>query len=159
MSKSGNFKLDYTKLKKGFYVSRYDCGVITYDMRVRTPYKDELLMNDELNSLSSMLDTYMREDKNFGDKVVYVGPTGCQTGFNVIMSASVSPAQALICVKNALKKIIEHKGPMANSDKEECGNYYTLSVVAAKDIATEYYETIKDQIAVKGYTEEWKQCQ
>ena len=142
MEKIASFTVDHTKLKEGVYVSRLDGDSVTYDLRMRKPNTGDLLSNAVMHSFEHMFATLVR-NSSMGERVIYFGPMGCQTGFYLLLRSDDSEA-ALTLIKKVLVEIITYEGKMPGASREECGNYINLSVQAAKDEAERYYEKIKD---------------
>ncbi len=136
MEKITSFTVDHTKLEPGIYVSRKDGDIVTYDLRMRKPNTDSLLSNSQMHSFEHMLATYMR-NSDLSDKVIYVGPMGCQTGFYVLVRMDDNE-RFLALIKDCLEKIINHDGEMFGASAVECGNYKNLSVSEAKAEAEKY---------------------
>jgi S-ribosylhomocysteine lyase len=68
---------------------------------------------------------------------------GCRTGFYLLMRGSTADNEKnLAALKNALKKIIDHKGAMPGARRRECGNFRALSVAAAKAEAVRYLNAL-----------------
>ncbi len=133
MEKIASFTVNHLNHPAGIYLSRIDGDIFTYDVRICKPYSDELLSNAEIHSLEHMLATVLRNGR-LKDKTVYVGPMGCQTGFYVLLSG-VELSEASAYIKEGFEEILHYAGEMPGGTKEECGNYYNLSVQAAKKAA------------------------
>jgi S-ribosylhomocysteine lyase len=88
-----------------------------------------------------MFATYVR-NSSLGDRVIYFGPMGCQTGFYLLMR-DTSNEETLDTVISVLKNIIAHNGEMFGCSEIECGNYRNLSVEAAKNEARRYLEALE----------------
>lgn len=140
MKKIASFTVDHTKLDEGIYISRVDGDITTYDLRMRKPNTDDLLSNSAMHSLEHMFATMVRNSE-MADKVIYFGPMGCQTGFYLLMRTSEHGAVVEL-IKNVLERIVEYDGEMPGNSEIECGNYRNLSVQAAKDEASLYYNKI-----------------
>ena len=140
MKKIASFTVDHTKLDEGIYISRIDGDITTYDLRMRKPNTDDLLSNSAMHSLEHMFATIVRNSE-MADKVIYFGPMGCQTGFYLLMRTSEHGAVVEL-IKNVLERIVEYDGEMPGNSEIECGNYRNLSVQAAKDEASLYYDKI-----------------
>ena len=140
MKKIASFTVDHTKLDEGIYISRVDGDITTYDLRMRKPNTDDLLSNSAMHSLEHMFATIVRNSE-MADKVIYFGPMGCQTGFYLLMRTSEHGAVVEL-IKNVLERIVEYDGEMPGNSEIECGNYRNLSVQAAKDEASLYYNKI-----------------
>ena len=132
MPKIASFCVDHLTLEPGIYLSRIDGDVYTYDVRICKPYEDELLSNAEIHSLEHVLATIMRD--NYGQKVVYVGPMGCQTGFYVLL-AGVKEEEAAAMILTGMRLAAAFDGEMPGSDKRECGHCYNLSTDCARRAA------------------------
>ncbi len=133
MEKIASFTVNHLNHPSGIYLSRIDGDIFTYDVRICKPYSDELLSNAEMHSLEHMLATVLRNGR-LKDKTVYVGPMGCQTGFYVLLSG-VELSEATSYIKEGFEEILRYEGEMPGGTKEECGNYYNLSVQEAKKAA------------------------
>ena len=97
--------------------------------------------NATMHSFEHMFATYVR-NSDIGDRVMYFGPMGCQTGFYLLMR-DTSDSETLALVLSVLKNIIAHDGEMFGCSEIECGNYRNLSVEAAKEEAKRYLEVLE----------------
>lgn len=135
-----SFEVDHDLIVPGIYISRIDGDITTYDLRTRKPncgdYMDDLTMH----SVEHMLATYLRSGE-LGDKIIYFGPMGCQTGFYLLVR-SAEDHEVLDALKSALRRTIEHEGEIFGKSRKECGNYKNLSLNAAKRECEKYLEVI-----------------
>ena len=111
-----SFSVDHDKIVEGIYISRIDGDVTTYDMRMRKPNMGDYIDNITMHSLEHMFATYVR-NSSLGDKTIYFGPMGCQTGFYLLMR-DVTNEETLALVKDVLKKIIDHSGELLSVGRE-----------------------------------------
>ena len=125
-----SFSVDHDFIVPGFYVSRRDGDVNTYDLRTRRPNCGDYMDNLTMHSVEHMLATFLRNSE-YSDRVIYFGPMGCQTGFYLLVR-DADNAEVLEIVTDVLKKIINHGGEMFGAVKKECGNYKNLDLSAAK---------------------------
>lgn len=121
-----SFKADHDKIEPGIYISRTDGDLITYDLRTRKPNCGEYMDNITMHTVEHMFATYVRSSE-IGDKVIYFGPMGCQTGFYLIVK-DTSPEKVLEVVKKVLNQIINHKSEVFGASRKECGNYKNLAL-------------------------------
>ena len=84
MEKIKSFTINHDILVPGFYISREDGDVITYDLRTRKPNAGDYMDNPTMHSLEHMIATLIR-NSDMGNDVVYFGPMGCQTGFYLLV--------------------------------------------------------------------------
>ncbi|MCL2487657.1 MAG: S-ribosylhomocysteine lyase [Oscillospiraceae bacterium] len=136
MEKIESFKIDHTKLQPGFYLSRTDGDIFTYDMRVKKPNTAPLLSNSELHSFEHMFATIIRNSEIKND-VIYFGPMGCQTGFYLLVRGAAHD-RVIAAVGKALSDILAYQGEVFGRSAVECGNYMNLSLESAKRVAREY---------------------
>ena len=143
MEKIESFKINHDTLQKGMYISRIDGDIVTYDIRMKRPNMNDILSNGTMHTFEHLFATYARNTE-FQDKIVYVGPMGCRTGFYFLVRDSISHAQALNILIESLKFIKDFEGKIPGTNKEECGNYLEHDLEGAKDIAVEMLEVLKD---------------
>ena len=136
IKKITSFTVDHRSIVPGIYVSRIDGDITTYDLRTRRPNCGDYMDNSTMHSFEHMFATYVRNSAA-GDKVIYFGPMGCQTGFYLLMR-DTADEETLALVLSVLKSIIAHEGDMFGCSEIECGNYRNLSVEAAKKEAKGY---------------------
>ena len=80
-----SFQVDHTKLVPGIYVSRIDTigneFATTFDIRMKTPNVEPAIHPNAMHSIEHVVATFLRNDPEWKDKVIYWGPMGCLTGF------------------------------------------------------------------------------
>ena len=136
VKKIASFTVDHDKLTEGIYVSRIDGDVTTYDLRTRVPNAGDYMDNLTMHSIEHMFATYVRSSA-IGERVIYFGPMGCQTGFYLLVR-DADNEQVLRVVKDVLRSIISHSGEMFGAVRRECGNYRNLDLPTAKAEAERY---------------------
>lgn len=144
MRKIASFSVNHDKITEGIYVSRIDGDIITYDMRMRKPNMGDYIDNITMHSLEHMFATYIRNSA-LGEKTIYFGPMGCQTGFYLLMR-DVTNEETLAAVKDVLEKIINHEGEIFGNTREECGNYRNLNLEAAQLEAKRYLDVLNSKV-------------
>ena len=138
-----SFSIDHNVLVPGFYISRVDGNIVTYDLRTRRPNAGDYMTNSAMHSVEHLFATYIRNSE-MGPDVVYFGPMGCQTGFYLLVK--YRPAEEVFAMtKTVLRQILAHDGPMFGASAAECGNYRNLSVEDAK-VEAERYLAVLEQL-------------
>lgn len=127
----------------GFYISRVDGDITTYDMRTRRPNMGNYMSDLTMHSVEHMFATYIRNSE-IADDVVYFGPMGCQTGFYLLIR-NADDKQVFEITKKVLQEILDHEGPVFGASAVECGNYRNLELAAAKEECRTYLEVLKEQ--------------
>ncbi|MCI7322404.1 MAG: S-ribosylhomocysteine lyase [Lachnospiraceae bacterium] len=144
MDRIKSFTINHDVLVPGFYISRVDGDVITYDLRTRKPNAGDYMDNAAMHSLEHMFATYIRNSK-MKDDVVYFGPMGCQTGFYLLVRDSQSPLDVFEMTKQVLQQTMDHEGSVFGASAKECGHFENLSLEAAQGEAAKYLEALEQQ--------------
>ena len=121
MERIKSFTINHNILKPGFYISRKDGEIVTYDLRTRKPNAGDYMSNSAMHSVEHMFATCVRNSE-IADDVVYFGPMGCQTGFYLVVR-DVGPGKVFEITKEVLKQILEYDGPVFGASAIECGHY------------------------------------
>ena len=140
LNRIASFDADHDKIVAGFYLSRIDGDVSTYDLRTRVPNMGDYMDNLTMHSVEHLFATYVR-NSSYGDRVVYFGPMGCQTGFYLLLRGTDHALARRLTVE-VLEKILAHSGEMFGNTAKECGNYRNLSVSAAQLEAKRYLDAL-----------------
>ena len=143
MKKIASFTVNHDTLEKGMYVSRIDGDVVTYDIRMKLPNGGDYLCMSAAHTVEHLFATYARNSEH-GDKVIYVGPMGCRTGFYFLVRDTLSQEQAIALVRDSMQFIRDFEGEIPGNKKEECGNYLDHDLTGAKAIGGEMYEVLKN---------------
>lgn len=136
-----SFTVNHEILDPGFYISRIDGNIITYDLRTRKPNCGEYMDHSTMHSVEHMFATLVRNSEIKND-VVYFGPMGCQTGFYLLVKDH-APVEVFEVVKAVIKEVLAYDGEIFGNSAVECGNYRTLSLEAAKKELEDYLEVLK----------------
>ena len=142
MERIKSFQINHNILEPGFYISREDDNVITYDLRTRKPNNGDYMSNATMHSLEHMFATYARNSA-VSDKVIYFGPMGCQTGFYFLVK-DLAPVEVCELTIEILEDIVAYEGPVFGASAIECGNYANLDLGLAKEEAARYLEVLNN---------------
>ena len=130
MEKIKSFQVDHRKFGVGMYISRIDGDIVTYDVRMVKPNGGTYLSSPSMHTIEHLFATFARNSE-LGEKVSYVGPMGCRTGFYLLMRSD-NHSENIKLVKDAMKFIEEFSGEIPGCSEEECGNYLEHDLDAAK---------------------------
>ncbi len=140
-----SFTIDHTVLNPGFYISRVDGDITTYDLRTRKPNAGDYMSDSTMHTLEHMFATFIRNSEIASD-VIYFGPMGCQTGFYLLVR-NQSPEKVLEETKQVLQQTLDYDGPVFGGSEVECGNYRTLNLENAKSECRRYLEVLNARTA------------
>lgn len=121
-----SFAVDHTGIIPGIFLSRTDTlgeeTVTTYDVRVTRPNAEPAVDVAAMHSLEHLIATFLRNDPDWKDQVIYWGPMGCLTGFYLILKGSREPREIFDLVLRAFRAV-EDAADVPGASPENCGNY------------------------------------
>ena len=138
-----SFEIDHTILDPGFYISRVDGDITTFDLRTRKPNTDSLISPSCMHTLEHMFATFVR-NSSIAEDVVYFGPMGCQTGFYLSTMQNVEAED----VRMALAKVYKEVFPLKSADdvvglnEIQCGNPGLYAIDSTNAAMAEYMRTL-----------------
>ena len=142
MEKITSFTIDHIKLQPGLYVSRKDKvgaeTVTTFDLRLTSPNQEPVMNTAEMHTIEHLAATYLRNEKNWQDKVLYFGPMGCRTGFYLLLSGDYESADIVGLVKDCFRFIAAFEGEVPGASARDCGNYLDMNLPMAKFWGAKY---------------------
>ena len=148
MEKITSFTIDHIRLQPGLYVSRKDAvgseTVTTFDLRLTSPNEEPVMNTAEVHTIEHLGATFLRNHPEYKDKTIYFGPMGCRTGFYLLLRDAVSRAEALGLVRDSMRFIADFSGEIPGSRRWECGNYREHDLAAAKAVAEDMLDVLKD---------------
>ena len=99
MEKIASFTINHLKLLPGVYVSRKDAvgseTLTTFDLRMTAPNREPVMNTAEMHAIEHLAATYLRNNKEWQDKIIYFGPMGCRTGFYLILAGDLTSKDIL----------------------------------------------------------------
>lgn len=154
MEKIASFTINHLKLLRGIYVSRVDTlpngdVVTTFDIRMKQPNREPAVSQSALHTIEHLAATYLRNQPEWMDKVIYWGPMGCCTGNYLLMSGKLTSKDILPLMQDTFRFIAEYEGSIPGATARDCGNYTLNNLPMAKWEARKYLievlENIKDE--------------
>ena len=136
-----SFSVDHTRIVPGIFTSRVDHlgseTVTTYDVRLKRPNREPVIDVGAMHSLEHLIATYLRNDPEWQDEVVYWGPMGCLTGFYLILKGSRTPQELCLLLLNAFRAVDDAQ-EVPGATPENCGHYLMHNLGMAKWYAREF---------------------
>ena len=133
--------MDHTRIVPGIFTSRVDrlgeYYVTTYDVRLRRPNVEPVIDVAAMHSLEHIIATYLRNEPNWKDDVIYWGPMGCLTGFYLILKGNRTPQDLYELILNAFESVA-HTTEVPGIAPENCGYYRMHNLDMAKWYAAEF---------------------
>lgn len=153
MKKIPSFTIDHDKLLRGIYVSRKDSvggdTVTTFDIRMKEPNREPALHQGALHTIEHLAATFLRNDKEWQDRIVYWGPMGCLTGNYLLLKGDLESRDIVDLMTRAFRFIADYDGEIPGAAPKDCGNYLLqdlpMARYEAKKYLTEVLEVIKEE--------------
>ena len=93
LQKIASFTVNHEDLEPGVYVSRVDRigneAVTTFDLRLTQPNDEPVMGTGEVHTIEHLGATFLRNDPEWADRVIYFGPMGCRTGFYLLLAGEL----------------------------------------------------------------------
>lgn len=148
MKKIASFTIDHIKLQPGVYVSRKDRigteTVTTFDLRITSPNEEPVMNTAEVHAMEHLGATYLRNDPEWQDRVVYFGPMGCRTGFYLLVAGDLSSKDVLPLVRSCFQYMVDFEGEIPGATAKDCGNYLDMNLSMAKYWAKRYSAVLEN---------------
>ena len=150
MEKIPSFTIDHLRLLRGIYVSRKDYlgdeVVTTFDIRMKEPNREPILGQGESHTIEHLAATYLRNHKEWGDKIVFWGPMGCCTGNYFLMKGDWESRDIVELMRETFRFIRDFEGEVPGVAAKDCGNYLLHNLPMARYEAAKYLTEVLDVI-------------
>ena len=130
----------------GIYVNKTDVvgneAVTTFDIRLKRPNFEDAMSSEVSHTIERCGLSFLHNHPFWADKVIYFGPSGCLTGFNLVLKGNyVNTMKPVIdLVFSMMKFIVDYKGNAESLgfDAESCGNYTLNDLEGAKTVCANF---------------------
>lgn len=147
MKKIPSFTIDHNRLLRGVYVSRRDVTpsgdvITTFDVRMTEPNRQSALSPEALHALEHLAATYLRNNPEWKERIVYWGPMGCCTGNYLIIQGELESSDIVNLLRDTMKFVAEFDGEIPGATPRDCGNYSFMDLEAARKAARTYLDEV-----------------
>lgn len=136
-----SFNLDHTKVKApyvrlvGVTEGNHGDKIYKYDLRIKQPNQEHM----DMPALHSLEHLMAENSRNHHDRIIDIGPMGCQTGFYLAVLNDDSYENVLNVIENTLKDVLEAtEVPACN--EVQCGFAASHSLEGAQKLAEDLLE-------------------
>ena len=127
MEKIPSFTIDHNRLLRGIYVSRKDQvggeTVTTFDIRMKEPNREPVLHPGALHTIEHLAATYLRNDEQWKDRIIYWGPMGCLTGNYLLMRGDLRSEDIVDLMRRTFMFVADFDGDIPGAAPKDCGNW------------------------------------
>lgn len=150
MKKIPSFTINHEKLLRGIYVSRKDeVGgeiITTFDVRMKEPNREPALHVEVIHTIEHLAATFLRNDPEWKDRVIYWGPMGCMTGNYLILKGDLKSADVVDLMRRTYRFIATFEGDIPGATVRDCGNYLLNNLPMARWEARKFLDEVLDNI-------------
>lgn len=151
MQKIASFTIDHIKLLPGIYVSRKDNingqVITTFDIRMTAPNREPVMNTAEIHTIEHLGATFLRNNEEYKEKVVYFGPMGCRTGFYLLLAGDYESKDIVSLINEMYKFVSEFEGEVPGAAAKDCGNYLDMNLPMARYVAGKFVREVLDNIS------------
>lgn len=148
MEKITSFTIDHNLLQPGLYVSRKDKvgaeTVTTFDLRLTSPNEEPVMNTAEVHTIEHLAATYLRNEADWKEKVLYFGPMGCRTGFYLLLAGDYTSRDVLALVTDCFRFVRDYQGEVPGANAKDCGNYLDMNLNMANYWGGRYVELLEN---------------
>lgn len=112
--------------------------ITTFDIRLTAPNREPAVSPEALHTIEHLAATYLRNDKLWGDKIVYWGPMGCCTGSYLLMQGELEPRDIAGLLTDMFEFIAGFEGEIPGATARDCGNYTFNDPEGARALAARF---------------------
>ncbi len=146
MDKIKSFTIDHIKLRPGIYVSRQDHvgseTITTFDIRMTSPNDEPVMNTAEVHTIEHLGATFLRNDSEWKERVIYFGPMGCRTGFYMVLAGDLTSRDVLLLVKRMYEFMASFEGEVPGASPKDCGNYLDMNLNMAKFLSKRFLDNV-----------------
>ena len=151
MEKIASFTVDHLRLLTGLYVSRVDnaggAPITTFDIRMTRPNAEPVMDTAAVHAIEHLGATWLRNDPEWKDRVIYFGPMGCRTGFYLLLAGAYASRDVLPLMDGMFRFIAGFEGEIPGAAPKDCGNYLDMNLPMARYHAEKYIREVLDNPA------------
>lgn len=146
MKKIPSFTIDHLRLQRGIYVSRKDIVggeiVTTFDVRMKLPNREPVLGQGAIHTIEHLAATYLRNNEEWKDRIVYWGPMGCLTGNYLLVRGDLTSKDILPLMQETFRFVATYEGEVPGTTPKDCGTYLLHDLPMARYEATKYLHEV-----------------
>lgn len=143
-----SFQVDHNRIVPGIYESRLDTLgneiVTTFDIRMKYPNAEPSIHPNAMHTIEHVIATYLRNDDEWKDHIIYWGPMGCLTGCYLIVKGHPTPQEIYPLMLRAFEHLSVYDDVVPGATAENCGNYILHDLNMAKYEASQYVQRLKE---------------
>ncbi|MDY4666631.1 MAG: S-ribosylhomocysteine lyase [Prevotella sp.] len=150
MNKIPSFTINHERLLRGIYVSRKDAvgakTITTFDIRMKEPNREPVLHPGASHTIEHLAATFLRNDEEWKDRIIYWGPMGCLTGNYLLVRGDYESRDIVDLMRRTFAFIANYEGEVPGAAPRDCGNYLLHDLPMAKWEARKFLVEVLERI-------------
>lgn len=142
-----SFTVDHRAIVPGIFTSRVDeigTGMVTtYDIRLTRPNREPVVDVAAMHSLEHIIATFLRNEPDWKDEIIYWGPMGCLTGFYLILKGNRAPREIHDLILRAFRAV-EAADTVPGATEKNCGSALMHNLGMAKWYAARFADYLAE---------------
>ena len=142
-----SFQVDHSKIVPGIYESRLDIlgeeYATTFDIRMKRPNAEPAIHPNAMHTIEHIVATFLRNDAEWKDRIIYWGPMGCLTGCYLIVKGHPTCEEILPLMIRAFEFCSKYDDVVPGANPVNCGNYILHDLNMARYEANLYLNILK----------------
>lgn len=123
-----------------------DGVVTTFDIRMTRPNFEPVMNTAEIHTIEHLAATFLRNHKEYGEKIVYFGPMGCRTGFYLLLAGDYQSKDIVPLITEMFQFISTFDGDVPGASAKDCGNYLDMNLPMARYVANKFLDEVLTDI-------------
>lgn len=144
-----SFAVDHTNLQPGIYISRQDkvenTVITTYDIRMTAPNAEPCINIAAIHTIEHLVATFLRNNDEWKEYIIYWGPMGCLTGNYLIMKGEYSCEQIRSLMIEAFEYVVNYNDEVPGTTPATCGNCLMHDLPMAKYESRRYLDRLRNK--------------
>ena len=109
--------------------------------------QQECQMNTaEVHTIEHLAATWLRNNEEWKDRVLYFGPMGCRTGFYLLLAGDLTSEEIVPLMKGLFTFMRDYKDEVPGACAKDCGNYLDMNLPMANYLADRYLREVLEHI-------------
>lgn len=93
--------------------------------------------------------TFLRNDGEWRDRIIYWGPMGCLTGFYLLVRGDLSSKDMVDLLRRGFAFVADFDDEIPGANAKDCGNWQLHDLDGARAEARKYVEETLEEITAR----------
>ena len=110
------------------------------------PNYEPVMNTAEVHTIEHLAATWLRNNEEWKDRVLYFGPMGCRTGFYLLLAGDLTSEEIVPLMKGLFTILRDYKDAVPGACAKDCGNYVYMILPMANWLADRFLREVLDGI-------------